>query len=309
MSSYIPRSLLDQARPEAVDPAYRMSMLPFGTYPNADGSGEHLGFAVPGMVQEPMNALMNLIGTPLHPGTFASGPDYGSNAEDMRTLLETFLGGNATRGMGAGEVAARALSDTTPSLPGAVIAGAERNTPVRAYHGTAGDLQGGMFSRDRAGNNFPNEVSKFGVSFDTNPDVAAKYAEGAGIMPAYWKHLDETRRAPSREMIDELGQQSPAAIYPVDIYGRGADLSQGFHDLGATQMAAELQRLKDQGYDYARFPSERGQGHHEINVWNPGTVRSALTGETLFANGLPSRWGAAVQGQQTPPYQNSLFTY
>lgn len=106
MSSYIPRALLDQARPETSDPSYRMSMLPFGTYPNENGSGEHLGFAVPGMVQEPMNALMRLIGTPSQPGTFTQGPDYGSNSEDMRTLLETFLGGNATKGAGAVERAA-----------------------------------------------------------------------------------------------------------------------------------------------------------------------------------------------------------
>lgn len=127
MSSYIPRSLLDQYHAETADPSYRMSMLPFGTYPNADGSGEHLGLAVPGMIQEPMNALMRLMGTPSHPGTFTQGPDAGSNSEDMRTLLETFLGGNATRGMGeTASLGTRALSDTTPSLPGAVVAGAER---------------------------------------------------------------------------------------------------------------------------------------------------------------------------------------
>jgi hypothetical protein len=73
------------------DPTYRMSMLPFGTYPNDNGQGEHLGFAVPGMIQEPINALSNLFAH----GNFAKGPDYPGNANDMRTLLFSMYGGNA----------------------------------------------------------------------------------------------------------------------------------------------------------------------------------------------------------------------
>ena len=60
------------------EPTYRMSMLPFGTYPNENGQGEHLGLAVPGMIQEPVNALMRLFGS----GNFAQGPDYPGNADD-----------------------------------------------------------------------------------------------------------------------------------------------------------------------------------------------------------------------------------
>jgi hypothetical protein len=103
MSSFIPRALLDQYPAETQDPTYRASMLPIATYPNASGAGEHLGLAMPGMIQEPMNALSRLIGSPSSPGTLWNGPNSGSNAEDMRTLLESFLGGNATRGMGAVE--------------------------------------------------------------------------------------------------------------------------------------------------------------------------------------------------------------
>ena len=110
MPGYIPRDLLDQYRPDQSDPTYRMSMLPFGTYPNADGQGEHLGLAVPGMVQEPVNALMRLMGTPANPGSFAYGPDYGHNADDMRTLLETFTGGNA--GTATARAGATGLRDT-----------------------------------------------------------------------------------------------------------------------------------------------------------------------------------------------------
>ena len=77
------------------EPSYRMSMLPFGTYPNEDGAGEHLGFAVPGMIQEPINALSRLFGTPSNPGTFGQGPDAPGNKEDMTTLLMSMYGGNA----------------------------------------------------------------------------------------------------------------------------------------------------------------------------------------------------------------------
>jgi hypothetical protein len=142
MPGYIPRGLLDAAHPDDSDPTYRMSMLPFGTYADPQGGGEHLGFAVPGMVQEPINALSRLMGTPSNPGTFTHGPDYPGNADNMRTLMETFFGGNATRGAGAAEsLAAHALSDQNPSLLGAAVAGAEKPGQLpnqTLYHGSKG---------------------------------------------------------------------------------------------------------------------------------------------------------------------------
>jgi hypothetical protein len=126
--------MLKEAGQNTRDPSYRMSMLPFGTYPNSDGS-ESLGLAVPGMIAEPAHALSRLLGTPSNPGTFTQGPDAGSNSEDMRTLLETFLGGNATRGIGAVErgaveaapMEARAPVSGSVSYPGAIS--------ERGYHG------------------------------------------------------------------------------------------------------------------------------------------------------------------------------
>lgn len=91
----------------------RPAMFPFLAEYTNQATGEKAGgLAVPSMITEPVNALMRLIGTPNNPGTFAYGPDVGilsDNPErsqypaqqDMRTLLETFTGGNATRGLGA----------------------------------------------------------------------------------------------------------------------------------------------------------------------------------------------------------------
>ena len=96
---------------------YRMSLLPFGTYSNPDGGNDTLGFAVPGAIQEPVNALMRLFGS----GNFAKGPDYPGNADDMRTLLFSMYGGNALN-------------------PGKLLEGAAARAeaaPVRMYHGTA----------------------------------------------------------------------------------------------------------------------------------------------------------------------------
>ena len=61
-----------------------------------------------GAITAPYEAAAYLFGTPGRPGHLWEGPgtpgfENNQNAESMRTLLETFLGGNATRGMEAVE--------------------------------------------------------------------------------------------------------------------------------------------------------------------------------------------------------------
>lgn len=419
MSSYIPRSLLDQAKPETADPTYRMSMLPFATYPNADGSGEHLGFAVPGMIQEPMNALMRLIGTPSNPGTFTQGPGYGSNADDMRTLLETFLGGNATRGMGAVERAAPEIgfldslkgkyldymhpdeyvpiggsrmvrdyaggnptggmpldptvvsgllnhhtpgfmgfpansargwtpsivhSDQLPSLPGAVVAGAERqpsnalanmhnaamdtigsvsdinplppiNFPIRSYHGQwnehdllpQGDL-GKHFGTPEVASRFAKTSVGRGETYQDLPGhvypVDLDFKNPLILNPQVGGTMSDSPGAVLRNLVQTGQLTRPEAL---DYFGS----IKGQHE-GDIPIDKLREFLVGKGYDGAVYRNWRDdKGRPSFVAMAPGTVRSATTGETLFANGngLPSLWGSAVAGQQNPKYPNSLFTY
>ena len=78
------------------DPTYRMSMLPFGTYANPDGT-ESLGWAMPGMIQEPINALMRLAeNSRLPDGRLGiPNPDNAQNRDDVLTGLLSMYGGNA----------------------------------------------------------------------------------------------------------------------------------------------------------------------------------------------------------------------
>lgn len=100
------------------EPTYRMSMLPFGTYANSDGT-ESLGFALPAMIHEPLMAVERLFGTPSRPGTFGRGPDYPGNADAMRTLLLSTYGGNALNPARLMEgAAARAAPEITPRALG-----------------------------------------------------------------------------------------------------------------------------------------------------------------------------------------------
>lgn len=280
-------------------------MLPFGTYPNANGSGEHLGFAVPGMIQETMDALMRLIGTPSNPGTFTQGPDYGSNADDMRTLLETFLGGNATRAGGEAALAARALSDTTPSLPGAVIAGAERNS--------LSDPTGFADAARRAQEMFPN-----------NPIYNRVYR---GVSPRERGHVgdlaDEHSKLFASTSPEVASTYAPdwldnGAVFPLDMSFKNplvVDAKGSIWD----QIPFEGKRWSSTD-DIADIASQRG--HDGLVIRNVidnnmmgqaaipgdtyvalkrGTVTSPLTGETLFSDNLPSLPGAVVAGAERNP--------
>lgn len=231
------------------DPTYRMSMLPFGTYPNEDGQGEHLGLAVPGMIQEPVNALMRLFGTPSNPGTFGQGPDAPGNADDMRTLLFSMYGGNAMN-------------------PGRLLEGAAakaETAPQRFYHGTGAADDFSTFK--------PSESGAFGpgVYASKDPAYAAYHAgvdDGARVMP-----------------IDVTGPFASMDDYLTTLHANGRDPN------------AALNALLEQGYTGVTGDIGGSNFSNVTNVFKPGSVRSATTGETLFSDtGKPSLFGAAVAG-------------
>jgi hypothetical protein len=391
MSSYLPRSLFDQVQPETADPTYRASMLPIATYPNADGSGEHLGLAMPGMIQEPMNALMRLIGTPSHPGTFGQGPDYGSNAEDMRTLLETFLGGNATRGMGAVE---RGAVEAAPAYVRRKTIYDEPLEPGSAIHKTTGDNQDRFVSRFNSGTQNYDAQGRF------SPDGTA-YVQWMGPEPGSPFSADSSlSRSDFRKWRDSFLAAYPdvqafsgTRISGAKMVNNAADRTQAFPALfsdnlpslpGAVIAGAEKQpfnptefRLADlmpgQSIHAAPYPHDPSQfvsrfnhggnnyeasGHIEDGTAHVGWIGSttapfgsaantlgrpalrqwrdsfleqfpdvkSFSGErisgsratedgnypvqtvsALFSDGLPSLWGSALQPQQQ--YPNSLFRY
>jgi hypothetical protein len=76
--------------------AYRGTIAPFGTYTNPDGS-ESAGFAWPGMITEPLNALQRL-----HENSYTEdgrlgipNPQYQGNKDDALTALLSIYAGNA----------------------------------------------------------------------------------------------------------------------------------------------------------------------------------------------------------------------
>ncbi len=230
-------------------------MLPFGTYPNEDGQGEHLGFAMPGMIQEPINALSRLFGTPSNPGTFGQGPDAPGNKEDMTTLLMSMYGGNA-------------MNPAAAIPKGALASAALREAPQRMYHGTAAAEDFTHFRPSSEGSFGP------GVYLSENPAIASQ-----------------------RALLDDGSR-----VFPVDAQGPFAsvdDYLTALHANGRDPSAAQ-RVLADQGY--TGVSGDLGSYGHPApvtNVFQPGSIRSATTGETLYSDtGKPSLFGSAVAGAE-----------
>lgn len=97
--------------------AYRGTIAPFGTYTNPDGS-ESAGFAWPGMITEPLNALQRL-----HENSYTEdgrlgmpNPQYQGNKDDALTSLLSIYGGNALNPMA--KVPANALASSAFKVEG-----------------------------------------------------------------------------------------------------------------------------------------------------------------------------------------------
>jgi hypothetical protein len=262
---YIQRTL--NLGPDGGDPTYRMSMLPFGTYPNADGSGEHLGFAVPGMISEPANALMRLIGTPGHPGTFGHGPDVGiawdnpvrsefPNQQDMTTLLATTIGGgNAARGMAAEARALPALADATA-----------------AYRGNAPSL----------GATLSGAKDQLQAAYRT---VRHPFASSTVDDPAALNQWEQIARL--QQEIRAMENRHAAETHLL----RLIDTGNGSAPLGSV--------FNDE------FGSSLPLSSYDTAALNQLLRRRAIDSGALYANGLPSLWSSALPSQMQPNPQPS----
>ena len=138
------------------DPTYRMSMLPFGTYANPDGT-ESLGWAMPGMIQEPINALMRLAENSRFPDGRLGipNPDNAQNRDDVLTGLLSMYGGNA---MNPRRLMKGAAAKAAPE--------AAREAPYAMYRGAPN--ADGLFPTDRP------------LFMSSSPEVAGTYA---GMVP------------------------------------------------------------------------------------------------------------------------------
>jgi hypothetical protein len=293
---YIPRELNLVPNTDG-DPTYRSAMLPFATYANPNGSGEHFGFAVPGAIQEPINALMRLFGTPSNPGTFTQGPDAPGNADDMRTLLFSMYGGNALN---------PAAAIPKGGLASGVVREAAESAPIRAYRGKPDAEQ--LFPEPQSPANrrllmqTGNPEIVWGSS---SPDVAGTYAgifdHGFGVSSDDLTTPFVGAMAPM-----DLSFENPMRV---DAQGRSwnniPNPSGGAVPVTTDTLAnIALQR----GHDglvvenvLDRAGGKIGEPATTYAALKRGTVTSPLTGETLFSDtGKPSLMGSAIAGAEKP---------
>jgi len=256
MASGIPPKKKGEKAPETgAQPTYRMSMLPFATYANPDGT-ESLGFAVPGMIKEPFDALQRLAENSVDEnGNIAiPNPENPQNQQDVLTGILSMYGGNALNPARLMEgAAARAAPEALPA--------------ARMYHGTGVPEDFATFTPSPKGSLGP------GVYLSKEADTTLPWANNGPnprIMP-----------------VDVSG---PIATYDDYLSARAA----------APDQAATIQALMDQGYSGAAMDVPGKSGNMNVtNVFKPGSIRSATTGETLYSDtGRPSLMGSAIVGAE-----------
>ena len=358
------------------DPTYRASMLPVGTYANPDGT-ESIGFAWPGMIHEPLEAIGRLFGQ----GNFALGPDAPGNKEDMATLLMSIYGGNALNPVKMAEKAgfselknstfssknaslydppskaARPFDADYPNGPHAgeneVLRYDIEGRPLTAKYVVGRRLVGGedealspaqydAVSEALFGNNVERvkareiggDAGRFKVTHDADGNAIYQPLVADSVIaqqaPQRMYHgtsaaEDFSRFQPSAEGSFGPGvylSESPAVasgrapagdgarIFPVDAQGPFASIDDyltALHANGRDPSAAH-RALEQQGYTGVSGDiGSYGAPNPVTNVFAPGSIRSATTGETLFSDtGLPSIWGGAIQDGDSPTLSKIL---
>lgn len=316
----------------AFNPVTPNVIKPRGTYPGG-ASYNVLDWQVPPLVQEPINALSRIVGSPQNPGSLydMSGvPEFDAPMkQDGLTSLLSMYGGNALRlpGRAAGGAKNALLksafersqeppnaigdmwqawnradpnstlhSDTgKPSILGNALAGAGEPQTVKAYHYSTDPTIGPK-------NKF-YEWSHFGAA-DQAEDIfkgTASHANGEGSGATYPVELDI--KNPFR--IEDDGLNSPGTVGPHLWYmlDRAGYNPEQFYKMRAdgTLPRALDDLLSQHGYDGLVYKNKfEGKGGKDSFIaTRPNTVRSATTGETLFSDtGKPSIAGSALGANQ-----------
>lgn len=249
------------------------------------------GWQVPPAIHEPVNAVTRLMGTPSHPGTFGQGPDYPGNADDMRTLLLSTYGGNALNPVGMAErsgvreIPAAVLSDTgKPSIPGAIVAGAEKSIPAAKpsrpwFHGSPYEFDN--FDLDEVAARRENTNNGFaGISFAPSRREAADYGP-------YLKRAKVNVSNPFLWNLDDFPSTIERArqIYPaIDKAVRETD----FPVMNRWEFA---QALRNAGHD-ALDVKLNGRTNERV-VFDPANI-------IVFSDNTPSIPGSVIAGAEHP---------
>lgn len=166
---------------------YRSTMLPLGSYRNADGT-ESPGFAWPAMITEPINALSRLAeNSRLPDGRIGiPNPQNSENQQDAMTLLYSMYGGNALNGLARGAarapMAAEMGFDAASGLTkpkGHLGSGAENST-FSSRNAMIYDppmLPRRAFEADYPSGARADEQGRLTIDIDGNP-LGAKYIAG-----------------------------------------------------------------------------------------------------------------------------------
>ena len=249
------------------DPTYRMSMLPFGTYANPDGT-ESLGLAVPGMIQEPINALMRLAeNSRLPDGRLGiPNPDNAQNREDVLTGLLSMYGGNA---MNPGRLMKGAAAKAAPE--------AAREAPYAMYRGAPNS--DGLFPTDRP------------LFMSSSPEVAGTYAGMVPDGPGVGSVAPAQANFVNPMVVDAQGR----AWNDIPFNGNWIDsnaLTYWARDAGHDGLV--IKNVTDHlGAPGSVAPADT------VVALKRGTVTSPLTGEMLFSDtGRPSLFGSAIAGAE-----------
>lgn len=158
---------------------------------------------------------------------------------------------------------------------GALASAALREAPQRMYHGTAAAEDFSHFRPSSEGSFGP------GVYLSENPAIASQ-----------------------RALLDDGSR-----VFPVDAQGPFASMDDyltALHANGRDPSAAQ-RVLADQGYTGVSGDlGSYGAPNPVTNVFQPGSIRSATTGETLFSDGLPSIPGMTIAGASDQNTSNPI---
>lgn len=272
--------------------AYRGTIAPFGTYTNPDGS-ESAGFAWPGMITEPLNALQRL-----HENSYTEdgrlgmpNPQYQGNKDDALTALLSIYAGNA-------------LNHATrlPENAIGMFAGRHAKTAdtkaVKAWHSTPAKF-------DTFDNAYTDEV---GFHFGSKNQAHNRaYVESGGDPWTYftkWRdipvEMDVKNPANISRDVGQFNGENVArqlvkdSIAPIDL------LANVMNQPEAARNAAVRNWLVENGYDAVKYPNRfEGVGDPSYMMLNTGNVKHARTGETLYSDTVkPSLAGSAIAADQ-----------
>jgi len=153
-------------------------------------------------------------------------------------------------------------------LASGIVREAAEAAPQRMYHGTSAAEDFSTFRPSESGSFGP------GVYVSRDPEFAGTFApEGTG-----------------------------ARMLPLDVEGPLATMEQYLKTLHANGRNPEAAQRALLGQGYTGVSGDIGGSKFSdvTNVFKPGSIRSATTGETLYSDGLPSLFPAALYNDQEP---------